>query len=83
MRTLGFASLARRSLPNYWDAAAFVIVVAVLVAIVSGSHGVAVPLPPPDQSPIDLNYWDLPYYALRTTLRMFAALIASLLFTFI
>ncbi len=83
MRTLGFASLARRSLPNYWDAAAFVIVVAVLVAIVSGSHGVAVPLPPPDQSPVDLNYWDLPYYALRTTLRMFAALIASLIFTFI
>ncbi len=83
MRTLGFASLARRSLPNYWDAAAFVIVVAILVAIVSGSHGVAVPLPPPDQSPLDLDYWDLPYYALRTTLRMFAALLASLTFTFI
>ena len=82
MKVIGFAGLARRSLPSYWDAAAFVLVIAVLVAIVSGSHGVAVPLPPPEQAPVDLDYWNLPYYALRTTLRMFAALIASLIFTF-
>jgi len=82
MNVFGFTELARRSLPSYWDAAAFVLVLAVLVAIVSGSHGVAVPLPPPDVAPVDLDYWNLPYYALRTTLRMFAALIASLVFTF-
>ena len=33
----------------------------------------------PDRS---LDYWQLPYYALRTTLRMFAALVCSLVFTF-
>jgi NitT/TauT family transport system permease protein len=82
MKIVGFSGLARRSLPSYWDAAAFVLVIAVLVGVVSGSHGVAVPLPPPDASPVDLDYWNLPYYALRTTLRMFAALIASLIFTF-
>ena len=31
---------------------------------------------------ISLDYWSLPYYALRTALRMFAALFFSLLFTF-
>ena len=31
---------------------------------------------------MSLDYWKLPYYALRTTLRMFAALAASLVFTF-
>ena len=35
-----------------------------------------------NESPISLDYWQLPYYALRTTLRMFAALVASLVFTF-
>ena len=32
--------------------------------------------------PVSLDYWNLPYYALRTALRMFAALVASLVFTF-
>ena len=31
---------------------------------------------------MSLDYWELPYYAFRTTLRMFAALAASLVFTF-
>ncbi|MDR3496055.1 MAG: ABC transporter permease subunit [Ancalomicrobiaceae bacterium] len=75
--------LARRALPSYWDLAAFIIVVAVLVGIVSGSNGVAVPLPRPEAPIVDLDYWNLPYYALRTTLRMFAALAASLVFTFV
>ena len=35
-----------------------------------------------NESSISLDYWQLPYYALRTTLRMFAALVASLIFTF-
>ena len=38
--------------------------------------------PKADEPVIDLDYWNLPYYALRTTLRMFAALVASLVFTF-
>jgi NitT/TauT family transport system permease protein len=42
----------------------------------------AVPLPAANEPVIDLDYWNLPYYALRTTLRMFAALAASMAFTF-
>jgi NitT/TauT family transport system permease protein len=42
----------------------------------------AVPLPPSNEPVIDLDYWNLPYYALRTTMRMFTALAASLVFTF-
>jgi NitT/TauT family transport system permease protein len=55
---------------------------AVLVSVVRGYHGMAVPLPAPDEPSVDLDYWNLPYYALRTSLRMFAALAASLVFTF-
>jgi len=53
-----------------------------LVAMARGYHGMTVPLPAPNEPAIDLDYWNLPYYALRTTLRMFAALAASLVFTF-
>ena len=76
------ASVRRKVLPNQWDLLAFVGIMAVLVAMVRGYHGIAVPLPKPDEPVIDLDYWNLPYYALRTTLRMFAALAASLVFTF-
>jgi NitT/TauT family transport system permease protein len=76
------ASMRRRVLPNQWDLLAFVAIMAALVATVKGYHGMAAPLPKPDESVIDLSYWSLPYYALRTTMRMFAALIVSLVFTF-
>jgi NitT/TauT family transport system permease protein len=39
-------------------------------------------LPAANASPVSLDYWQLPYYAFRTVLRMFAALVASLIFTF-
>ena len=81
-RLTNIASVGRRALPNHWDVLAFVAIMAVLVATVRGYHGMAVPLPASDEPVIDLDYWNLPYYALRTTLRMFAALVASLVFTF-
>jgi NitT/TauT family transport system permease protein len=76
------ASMRHRVLPNQWDLMAFVAVMAGLVAMARGYHGMAVPLPAANEPVIDLDYWNLPYYALRTTLRMFAALAASLVFTF-
>jgi NitT/TauT family transport system permease protein len=76
------ASVRRRIWPNQWDLLAFVAVMAGLVAMARGYHGMAVPLPAPSEPAVDLDYSDLPYYALRTTLRMFAALAASLVFTF-
>jgi NitT/TauT family transport system permease protein len=76
------ASAGRRVLPNQWDLIAFAAILAVLTAIAKSYHGISAPLPSLNESPISLDYWQLPYYALRTTLRMFAALVASLIFTF-
>ncbi len=76
------ASAGRRALPNQWDLIAFAAILAVLTAIAKSYHGISAPLPTLNESPISLDYWQLPYYALRTTLRMFAALVASLIFTF-
>jgi NitT/TauT family transport system permease protein len=75
-------SAGRRVLPNQWDLIAFAAILAVLTAVARSYHGISAPLPAPNESPITLDYWQLPYYALRTTLRMFAALAASLVFTF-
>src|SRR5579863_4492578 len=77
-----FVSTGRRILPNQWDLIAFAGILAVLTAIAKSYHGISAPLPTPNESPISLDYSNLPYYALRTALRMFAALAASLLFTF-
>jgi len=76
------ASVGRRVLPNQWDLIAFATIMAVLTAIGQSYHGVSAPLPAPNQPVISLDYANLPYYALRTALRMFAALFFSLVFTF-
>jgi NitT/TauT family transport system permease protein len=77
-----FVSAGRRILPNQWDLIALAAILAVLTAVARAYHGIAAPLPAANESPISLEYWSLPYYALRTTMRMFAALAASLVFTF-
>ena len=75
------ASVGRRVLPNQWDLIAFAAIMAVLTAIAQGYHGVLAPLPAANQPVISLDYANLPYYALRTAFRMFAALFFSLVFT--
>ena len=77
-----FASVGRRVLPNLWDLIAFAAIMAVLTAVAQSYHGISAPLPAPNEPVVSLNYSNLPYYALRTALRMFAALLVSLLFTF-
>jgi NitT/TauT family transport system permease protein len=81
-RLTTIASVGRRALPNHWDVIALAAVMAALVGIVRAFHGMAIPLPEASVHAISLKYSALPYYALRTTLRMFAALAASLVFTF-
>ena len=76
------ASAGRRVLPNQWDLIAFAAILALLTAIARKATTAFTPLPAPNENLISLDYWQLPYYALRTTLRMFAALVASLIFTF-
>jgi NitT/TauT family transport system permease protein len=76
------ASAGRRVLPNQWDLIAFAAIMAVLTAVAHSYHGISAPLPAPNEPVVSLDYLNLPYYALRTALRMFAALFFSLLFTF-
>jgi NitT/TauT family transport system permease protein len=68
--------------PNYWDLVALPLVLGMLALIAWGGMAMGMhyqlgePLPP-----ISLDPWRLPEYALRTVLRMGAALVASLVFS--
>ncbi|GJE36314.1 MULTISPECIES: ABC transporter permease [Methylobacterium] len=80
---LGVGRLGVSLVPNGYDVAAFVIVIGTLVALTHGVHEMHAPLAALDADPVTLDLWHLPDYALRTTLRMFAAMAASLVFTFV
>lgn len=80
--TLASIRAARMRPPNVWDGVALLCVVGVLVAVANAARGTLAPLSAPSATAISLDPSHLPGYALRTTLRMFAALLASLLFTF-
>jgi NitT/TauT family transport system permease protein len=71
-----------RRLPNAWDAAAILCVFGALIAVAHGARGTFMPISAPEALTVTLDPAHLPDYALRTTMRMFAALLASLLFTF-
>ena len=80
-RLQSIAALGRRALPNQWDVLALGLILAAFAAIADAYHGMATPLPAAGIDGVDLGYWNLPYYALRTSLRMFAALFFSTIFT--
>ena len=71
-----------RDLATRWDVVALVIVLGLLVALGEASRGLFEPLAKLKATPISLDPWQLPFYAARSTLRMFAALGVSLVFTF-
>jgi NitT/TauT family transport system permease protein len=81
-RFVALAQRGRARLPNLWDFGALILVFGVFVLMGYGSLGMTTPLSAPEANALSLDYWDLPYYGLRTTLRMFAAILVSLLFTF-
>ncbi len=91
MRELPLAARGVRPFSRYWrvttpswaDAVAFLLLAGLAVLVVRGAAGVAQPLSALRLVPVALDPWNLPGYALRTTLRMFAALAASLVFTFV
>ena len=66
---------------NRWDWALLPLVLATLFALAYGGAQMARPYELGQPLPISLDPWQLPYYLLRTTLRMFLALGASLLFS--
>jgi len=80
--TLPASLAAGRRLPNLWDIAAVICVFGALIAVAHVARGTMIPIDAPGATEISLDPRNLPEYAVRTTLRMFAALAASLLFTF-
>jgi NitT/TauT family transport system permease protein len=68
-------------LPNRWDGMAFLLIFGVLALLASGAGQMHAPIVAL-ANPISLDPSYLPEYALRTILRMFAAIAISLIFTF-
>jgi len=68
--------------PNWRDLIALSLLVAIIILLGSGARQMLAPLTIGKQPEISLSPAALPAYALRTTIRMLAALLASLLFTF-
>ncbi len=63
-----------------WDWALLPLVLAVLALLAYGASQMTRPFQLGEPLPVTLDAWELPYYLLRTTLRMFLALAASLVF---
>ena len=79
---ISYASLTARGLvPNRWDIIAFPLVFGLLLLAAKGAHETLAPLSALKEPVVSLDPVNLPEYALRTTLRMLAAMVASLLFT--
>ena len=70
-----------RDLATRWDFIAAVIVIALIVFAAEASRGLFEPLAQLRAVPLSLDPLQLPFYAARTTARMFEGLTASLLFT--
>ncbi len=67
---------------NVWDLVALSLILGLFIALSHGARETFAPLKTLAQTPISLDPWRLPEYAVRTSLRMIAAMIASLVFTF-
>ena len=76
-----FSRMLRLQAPSRADIVALLLLAGLAVMVVRGAEGVAQPLSHLQIQPVTIDPANLPGYALRTTLRMFAALLASLLFT--
>ncbi|CAB3760522.1 sulfonate ABC transporter permease [Burkholderia puraquae] len=74
---------AWRVLPNRWDFIAFPLIICLIAMAVVGFHETMAPIGVLQTQKISLDPSNLPEYALRTTLRMLAAMVASLAFTLI
>jgi NitT/TauT family transport system permease protein len=75
--------LGRRGvLPNLYDCVIFAVIAAAFVLVAHAAREMGEPLARLDLAPVTLDPRNLPEYALRTTMRMFAAIVASLVFTF-
>ena len=78
-----FSRMLRLTRPNQADAIAFVVLSGLVVLVFQGARGAVEPLAALHLEPVTLDPMWLPYYALRTVIRMFAALAASTVFTLV
>ncbi|OGT43515.1 MAG: sulfonate ABC transporter permease [Gammaproteobacteria bacterium RIFCSPHIGHO2_12_FULL_40_19] len=69
-------------IPNYWDGLALILVLGVIVILVLGAGEMSGHYQLGQEIPISLSPSQLPYYALRSVMRMLIALLCSLIFTF-
>ncbi|MBN9279512.1 MAG: ABC transporter permease subunit [Hyphomicrobium sp.] len=77
-----FATIARRPyVANLWDVLTFGLLFAVLILLAHGGRETLAPLTSLDVSPVSLDPAMLPEYALRSTMRMMAAIVASIIFS--
>ena len=82
-RIATISATVARAWPNRYDFIVFVAIGALFVAIIHGAQWMHRPLERLQANPVSLDPLNLPQYALLTTMRMFAALGFSLLFTFL
>jgi NitT/TauT family transport system permease protein len=80
--TLPISVTERRLSFSRWDLLAVLLVLGVMVFLAEASRHLLAPLSELKMTPISLDPANLPEYAARTTLRMLAALVLSLVFTF-
>ena len=76
------SAIPRGVVPNRWDLLAVPLVLSIFFLFVAGAHEMTGPLTAPEGGELSLDPSHLPYYALRTTLRMMIAMAGSLIFTF-
>jgi NitT/TauT family transport system permease protein len=82
-RIANISATVGQAWPNRYDVVVFFLLAAIFVAMGHGAQSMHRPLEGLQQNPVSLDPANLPQYALLTTLRMFAALGLSLLFTFL
>jgi NitT/TauT family transport system permease protein len=82
-RIATISATVARAWPNRYDLIVFIAIGAIFVALVHGAKSMHRPLEGLAANPVSLDPLNLPQYALLTTMRMFAALGFSLLFTFL
>lgn len=70
-----------KTLPNYWDGIAFILVFGIIGVIVWGTKQMGAPFQIGQTIPISLDPHNLPEYGLFTILRMLIAMCFSVLFT--
>jgi NitT/TauT family transport system permease protein len=69
--------------PNYWDLVALPLVLGLIALVAWGGMAMGAHYHIGESLPISLDPWKLPEYALRTVLRMGAALVASMAFSLV